>query len=95
MRKNHIIRVIDIKNERDYTKGVTERMMSYDDNSSKITSLDAAVDVDERGIAIGKVMSGLLIGILLSRVVSGYIGEFGGWKLVYACAVVWMVLLLL
>lgn len=49
----------------------------------------------ERGSAIGKVMSGLLIGILLSRVLSGYIGEYGGWKLVYACAVVWMVLLLI
>lgn len=48
-----------------------------------------------RGIAIGKVMTGLLLGILLSRVLSGFIGEFGGWKLVYACAIVWMVFLLI
>lgn len=58
--------------------------------------LSAALSSEkDRGAAIGKVMSGLLIGILLSRVLSGYLGEFGGWRLVYACAVVWMVLLLL
>ncbi|WP_045821254.1 MFS transporter [Williamsia herbipolensis] len=36
----------------------------------------------ERGRVVGTVMSGLLIGILLARVVSGLIAGLGGWRLV-------------
>src|SRR6185437_13300405 len=38
---------------------------------------------EERGKKIGTIMSGLLIGILLSRTFSGYIGEYFGWRTVY------------
>ena len=37
----------------------------------------------ERGKVLGNVMSGLLVGILLARTVSGIIGELGGWRLVF------------
>jgi predicted MFS family arabinose efflux permease len=38
---------------------------------------------NRRGRTIGLVMSGVLSGILLSRTVSGVVGEFGGWRLVF------------
>ncbi|MBO0782657.1 MAG: MFS transporter [Ktedonobacteraceae bacterium] len=37
----------------------------------------------ERGRVVGTVMSGLLIGILLARTVSGIIGAYLGWQAVY------------
>lgn len=40
----------------------------------------------ERGRIVGTVMTGLLLGILLSRVVSGLIGEWFGWRAVYLFA---------
>ncbi|UUY02972.1 MFS transporter [Svornostia abyssi] len=40
----------------------------------------------ERGKVVGIVMSGLLIGILVARTVSGLIAALGGWRLVYALA---------
>lgn len=47
----------------------------------------------ERGKIIGTVMSGLLIGILLSRTLSGIIGEYFGWRKVYLLAASLMILL--
>ncbi len=41
---------------------------------------------EQRGKAIGTVMSGLLIGILCSRTISGYIGEHLGWREMYYIA---------
>lgn len=38
---------------------------------------------EERGATLGIVTSGLLIGILLSRTFSGFIGELYGWRVVY------------
>ncbi|WP_394523504.1 MFS transporter [Lacrimispora sp. JR3] len=47
----------------------------------------------ERGKIIGSIMSGLLIGILLSRVVSGFIGRYMMWKNIYFIAAFCMLLL--
>lgn len=41
---------------------------------------------DEQGNVIGDVMSGLLIGILLSRTFSGLLGAAAGWRIVYLIA---------
>ncbi len=41
---------------------------------------------DERGKNIGTIMSGLLIGMLCSRVLSGFLGKAVGWKTVYIAA---------
>ncbi|GAB1452726.1 hypothetical protein MASR2M47_27820 [Draconibacterium sp.] len=46
-----------------------------------------------RGRAIGIVMSGLLIGILGSRVISGLVGAQFGWRAMYYIASVLMLLL--
>lgn len=43
-------------------------------------------DEKGRGRAIGIVMSGLLIGILGSRIISGFIGEAFGWRVMYYAA---------
>ncbi len=40
----------------------------------------------DKGRAIGIVMSGLLIGILGSRSISGYVGEYLGWRSMYFIA---------
>lgn len=50
----------------------------------------------ERGKKIGVIMSGLLIGILLSRTFSGFIGQYLGWRAVfYIAAVIMLVIWLL
>ncbi|WEK21627.1 MAG: MFS transporter [Candidatus Pedobacter colombiensis] len=48
---------------------------------------------EKRNSAIGMVMSGLLLGILLSRVVAGFVGEIWGWKMIYYIAAVAMITL--
>jgi predicted MFS family arabinose efflux permease len=52
---------------------------------------------EERGKKIGVIMSGLLIGILLSRTFSGVIGEYFGWRTVFYAAsgimlITWMLI---
>src|SRR5579875_3055325 len=42
----------------------------------------------ERGRAIGIVMTGLLLGILLARTFSGWLSKLGGWQIVFAVAAV-------
>ncbi len=46
----------------------------------------------QRGQAVGTVMSGLLLGILLARTASGLIAAVAGWRTVFACAVGVMIL---
>jgi predicted MFS family arabinose efflux permease len=41
---------------------------------------------DDRGRVVGRVMSGLLIGILLARTVSGALSDLLGWRAVYLVA---------
>lgn len=48
---------------------------------------------EDRGRVVGVVMSGLLIGILVARTVSGLIAEVGGWRSVYAVGAVVMLAL--
>jgi len=48
---------------------------------------------EERGRVVGTVMSGLLIGILAARTVSGALAELGGWRLVLGVSSGAMVLL--
>ncbi|MCC8409773.1 MFS transporter [Mucilaginibacter sp. UR6-1] len=48
---------------------------------------------EESGKAIGTVVSGLLIGVLTSRTVSGFVGEHYGWRAIFFIAAGLMVLL--
>ena len=50
---------------------------------------------ERRGQLVGTVMSGLLIGILLSRTLSGLVAAVAGWRTVYWSAAVAMLLLAL
>jgi predicted MFS family arabinose efflux permease len=47
---------------------------------------------EERGKVLGTIMSGLLMGILLARTVSGALADLGGWRTVYWVAAILMTL---
>ena len=50
---------------------------------------------EKRGKVVGTIMSGLLLGILLARTVSGALANLGGWRTVYWVATVLMVIMAL
>ncbi|TRZ43987.1 MFS transporter [Robertkochia solimangrovi] len=52
-------------------------------------------DEKKRGAAIGAVMTGMFIGILGSRTLSGLVGEYYGWQTMYIIAAVIMMILFL
>ncbi len=47
----------------------------------------------QRGRAVGTVMSGLMIGVLLARIISGLIASAAGWRAVYVVAAAIILLL--
>ncbi|MEG2804820.1 MFS transporter [Stenotrophomonas sp.] len=47
----------------------------------------------ERGSVVGKVMTGLLLGVLLSRVASGWVAQWLGWRSMFALAAVSVLLM--
>jgi predicted MFS family arabinose efflux permease len=44
------------------------------------------VPAERRGEAVGTLTAGIVIGIVSARVLGGFLGEFGGWRMVYALA---------
>ncbi|MGO4736107.1 MFS transporter [Bosea sp. 2KB_26] len=48
---------------------------------------------EERGRTVGRITSGIVIGILLARFVSGVLADIGGWRLVYLASAVLAVLM--
>ncbi|MFC5427580.1 MFS transporter [Paraburkholderia denitrificans] len=48
---------------------------------------------EARGHAVGTVMSGLLIGILLARTVAGFVGQYFGWRAMFGVSVVMLLAL--
>lgn len=46
------------------------------------------VDHDQRGRAVGTVMTGLLLGVLLARTFAGWVSKIGDWRTVFIAAAV-------
>ncbi|MCD6055068.1 MAG: ynfM 2 [Gammaproteobacteria bacterium] len=49
--------------------------------------------VEQRGKVVGNVMSGLFLGIMLSRPIASGLAHWGGWKTVFICSAVLMIIL--
>ena len=48
---------------------------------------------EQRGRAVGTVISGVLVGILVSRTISGFLADAFGWRAIYLCAAVLIIVL--
>ncbi|EKN6367124.1 MFS transporter [Yersinia enterocolitica] len=53
------------------------------------------VSAAQRGKTVGTVMTGLLLGILLSRVLSGFVAEYFGWRSLYMGAALSVIIIAL
>jgi predicted MFS family arabinose efflux permease len=51
-----------------------------------ITPMAASLDTINRGKTVGFIFSGILIGILTARAISGFVAEWLGWRYVYGLA---------
>jgi len=51
------------------------------------------VPASERGRVVGSIQGGLLIGVLLSRTISGWVGEHFGWRAMFVIAAALMLVL--
>jgi predicted MFS family arabinose efflux permease len=49
---------------------------------------------DKRGQAVGVLLSGMSAGLLIGRTLSGFVGEFAGWRAVFALAIAMNALLM-
>lgn len=56
-----------------------------------VANAAALASPSQRGSAVGSVTSGIVIGILLARFVSGALADLGGWRSVYLASAVLMV----
>lgn len=59
-----------------------------------VPAVAALSDTENRGKSVGTVMTGLLLGILLSRVFSGVVAKFAGWQSVYIAAAIVVIVLI-
>ena len=64
--------------------------------ASLIIGLSATMAPEaHRGKVVGTVMTGLLLGILLSRAVSGFVADHFGWRIMFVAAAISIALILL
>ena len=55
----------------------------------------SAASENERGRVVGAAQGGVFLGLLLARVLAGGIGDIGGWRSVYVCSALAMLMLAL
>jgi len=53
----------------------------------------SAASAHERGRVVGAAQGGVFLGLLLARVLAGAIGDIGGWRSVYVCSALTMLVL--
>lgn len=53
----------------------------------------SAASAHERGRVVGAAQGGVFLGLLLARVLAGAIGDIGGWRTVYLCSALTMLVL--